>query len=483
MDTGEATAAVGPLDTAALAAKVEESFEREIVPALERYVALRCLSPAFDADWEAHGALDEAAAMLRSWAERRALAGVSAEVVRLSGRTPVVLVEVPATDPDRAGTTTLIYGHLDKQPPLSTWRAGLDPFVARREGDQLYGRGTVDDGYAAFAALAALEALAATGTRHGRCVLLIEASEESGSPDLNAYLDHLAERIGRPRLVLCLDAGGPSFDRLWVTTSLRGLLGVSLEVEVLEAGVHSGLASGAVPDSFRIARQLLSRVEDERTGEILLPELHAEIPAHRRDEAAVVAAELGGALDARFPTVAGLVLAGTDATDRLLRTTWDPTLTVIGATGLPAPRDAGNLLRPGTALSLSFRLPPTVEAGAAAAAVVAALGTQPPSGARVRATATESGQGWDAPEEAPWLARATREASLAYFGAPPGHLGIGGSIPFMAGLGHRFPGTQFLATGALGPSSNEHGPDESLHLPTAKAVAATVAHVVASVPV
>lgn len=482
METGEAGAALEPLDTAAIAGLVEESFEREIVPALGRYTAIRCLSPAFDAGWAATGALDEAAEMLRAWAAARALAGVTAEIVRLPGRTPLLFVEIPATDPERATTTTLLYGHFDKQPPLSTWREGLDPFRAVREGDRLYGRGTADDGYATFAALAALEALAATGTRHGRCVLLAEASEESGSPDLEAYVAHLAARIGTPALVVCLDSGGPSFDRLWVTSSLRGVVNCTLTVEVLAAGVHSGMASGAVPDSFRIARQLLSRVEDETSGEVRLAALHVEVPPHRRAEAEAVAAELGAAATQAFPTVPGLALAGTDPADRLLRTTWAPTLTVIGAAGLPALADAGNVLRPRTSLGLSFRLPPRCDAAAAAAAIRAALTADPPSGARVDVEVAEPGQGWDAPSDAPWLARATRAASLAYFGAPPGHVGLGGSIPFMASLGHRFPAAQFLATGVLGPGSNEHGPDESLHLPTAKALAATVAHVVASVP-
>ena len=474
--------ALGPLDTAAVAAYVDEAVEREVVPALERYTALRCLSPAFDSSWEAHGTLEEAAEMLRAWSATRALSGVSAEVVRLPGRTPVLLVEVPATDPERAATTTLLYGHFDKQPPLGSWSDGLDPFRAVRVGDRLYGRGTADDGYATFAALSALEALAATGTRHGRCVLLAEASEESGSPDLEAYVTHLAGRIGAPDLVVCLDSGGLSFDRLWVTSSLRGNLNGTLEVKVVEAGLHSGLAGGVVPDSFRLARELLSRIEDERDGSIRLPALTVAVPEHRRREIAAVARELGAAAERAFPTVPGLVLAGDSAEERILRNTWEPCLTVIGAAGLPALEDAGNVLRPSTSLRLSFRLPPTCDARAAAEEIAAVLEADPPSGATVRFDPEEPGQGWDAPAAAPWLERARREASLAYFGAPPGHVGIGGSIPFMAGLGHRFPAAQFLATGVLGPGSNEHGPDESLHLPTAKAVTAAVAHVIASLP-
>ncbi len=482
METTEGMPALGPLDTQALAAEVDERWERDALPVLERYVQIPCLSPSFDAHWAEHGHLDAAAELLRGFCAARAIPGVHAEILRLEHRSPVVLVEIPATDPDRAATTTLVYGHFDKQPPLGSWRAGLDPFTAVREGDRLYGRGTADDGYATFAAMIALESLAATGTRHGRCVLLAEASEESGSPDLSAYLEHLSDRLGDVRLVCCLDSGGLSFDRLWVTSSLRGNLNGVLEVQVLEVGVHSGMAGGIVPDSFRIARQLLSRLEDEQTGELRLDALHVEVPEHRRKEIAELAATLGGAAAESFPTVPGLELAGSSVAERRLAGTWSPSLTVIGAAGLAALEDAGNVLRPATSLMLSFRLPPTCDAEAASAAIGRVLTADPPAGARVRFLPGEPGQGWDAPPEAPWLARASREASLAYFGAPPGVTGVGGSIPFMASLGHRFPGTQFLATGVLGPGSNEHGPDESLHVPTAKAVTATVAHVLASLP-
>ncbi|MDA8296801.1 MAG: M20/M25/M40 family metallo-hydrolase [Actinomycetota bacterium] len=482
METNEGMPALGPLDTQALAAEVDERWERDALPVLERYVEIPCLSPSFDAAWADHGHLDQAAELLRGFCAARAIPGVHAEIVRLGGRSPVVVVEVPATDPARAATTTLLYGHFDKQPPLGSWRAGLGPFTAVREGDRLYGRGAADDGYASFAAMVALESLAATGTRHGRCVLLAEASEESGSPDLPAYVEHLADRLGDVRLVCCLDSGGLSFDRLWTTSSLRGNVNGVLEVQVLDVGVHSGMAGGIVPDSFRIARQLLSRLEDEQTGELRLQALHVEVPEHRRHEIAELAEALGGAAAESFPTVAGLELTGASVAERRLAGTWSPSLTVIGAAGLPALEDAGNVLRPSTSLMLSFRLPPTCDAEAATAAISRALTADPPAGARVRFVPGEPGQGWDAPPAAPWLARASREASLAYFGAPPGVAGVGGSIPFMASLGHRFPGTQFLATGVLGPGSNEHGPDESLHLPTAKAVTASVAHVLASLP-
>jgi acetylornithine deacetylase/succinyl-diaminopimelate desuccinylase-like protein len=472
----------GRVPTDELLAHVRAVFDESGLHALGEYTRIRCLSPAFDPDWEAHAHLDAAAELLRSWCASRAVPGATVEIARLPGRTPVLFAEIPASDPARADSTTLVYGHFDKQPPLGAWREGLDPFTPVREGDRLYGRGTADDGYATFAAFAAFEALAATSTPHGRIVLLVEASEESGSPDLEAHLDALAPRIGTPSLVVCLDSGCVTYDRLWVTTSLRGNLVCTVRVDVLDEGVHSGSAGGIVPSSFRILRQLLARIEDAATGDLLLPELATELPEHRRREIAEVAAEFGEAAAGSFPSVGGLELAGADAAERVERGTWRASLAFIGIDGVPAVRDGGNVLRPFTTAKLSVRLPPTVDAALAARALEKALTSAPPSGARVTVEFEEPATGWDAPAPSDWLREALDDASLACFGAPARSMGLGGSIPFMAALGARFPGTQFLATGVLGPQSNAHGPNEFLHVPTAGAVSAVVAHVLGVAP-
>lgn len=467
---------------AALGVEARDGFERGALRALCEYTEIACLSPAFDPAWREHGAIARAAELLRTWCADRMLPGAAVEIVELLGRSPVLLAELPASDPARRRSTSLVYGHLDKQPPLGMWRDGLAPFRAVREGDRLYGRGTADDGYATFAAFAAFEALARTGTGHGRLVLLVESGEESGSPDLDAYLDALSGRIGQPGLVVCLDSGCVTYDRLWVTTSLRGNIVATLRVDVLEEGVHSGSAGGIVPSSFRVLRCLLDRIEDARSGELLLPELHADPPAHRRTEAELLASELGEVAAGTFPAVPGLELLGADPADRVLRGTWGPALAVTGADGLPQVGEAGNVLRPFTAVKISIRLPPGCDARRAMRAVGDALTTDPPHRASVELTWESPGDGWDAPAPAAWLARALGEASTACFGAPPRSMGLGGSIPFMATLGKRYPGAQILATGVLGPESNAHGPNEFLHLPTAGAVAGCVAHVLGTAP-
>ncbi len=466
------------------AGHIDDLWSASILPVLQDYIAIPNQSPAFDAEWATNGLIDQAVELLQNWAAARPIEGLTLEVLRLPGCTPVILIDIPATHAAEAaagsdGTpidTVLLYGHLDKQPPMLPWRDGLDPWTPVVDGDRLYGRGGADDGYALFAALGAIEANQAAGGTHRRCVVLIEASEESGSPDLPAYVDHLQGRLGAVSLVVTLDSGCANYDQLWVTTSLRGLIDGELRVDILTEGVHSGMSAG-VPDSFRIARHLLSRVEDDATGRILLEDLWAPIPAERTQQTADAAATIGGDPADDLPLVAGAHPSVASVTELMTARAWHPSLTVIGAAGLPDVRAAGNVLRPSTTLGLSFRLPPRVDAKAAAAAVKQVVEADPPYGAQVTLTVNQAEPGWDAPATAGWLADAIEVASTETFGAPARALGIGGSIPFMAMLGQRYPAAQFLVVGVLGPASNAHGPNEFLHLPTARHLTATVARI------
>ncbi|MBI4271847.1 MAG: M20/M25/M40 family metallo-hydrolase [Candidatus Rokubacteria bacterium] len=462
------------MDPARVLAFVERAWDERIVPALSDYVRIPAKSPAYDRQWREHGHLDRAVALVEDWCRRRRVEGLRVEVHRLEGRTPVIVMEIPGA----GGETVLLYGHCDKQPEMTGWAEGLGPWTPVRRGDRLYGRGSADDGYAAFAALTALEALEAQGVPHARAIVLIEACEESGSVDLPAYVDALAGRLGTPGLVVCLDSGCGNYEQLWGTTSLRGLVGGELAVEVLAEGVHSG-ASGIVPSSFRILRAVLARLEDAATGAILPRELHAAIPAERLAQARAVAAALGDEVWNRFPLVPGMRPAQADPVELLLASTWRPALAVTGADGLPALADAGNVLRPRTAVKLSLRLPPSVDPARAGARIKEILEADPPYGARVTFTPGSLSAGWEAPPMREWLAASVEAASRAHFGKPAMFQGTGGSIPFMAMLGERFPDAQFLITGVLGPESNAHGPNEFLHVPTGVRVTACVAQVLA----
>ncbi len=461
------------MNTDAIRAYVDPLWEDSIIPALLEFGQIPNKSVAFDPEWAAHGHMDRAVDLLCAWAHRHPLPGMKLDVVRLEGRTPLILIDVPGASEDRV----LLYGHLDKQPEMAGWREGLDPWNPVREGDRLYGRGIADDGYSMFACIAALGALHAANQPHARCTIIIEACEESGSFDLPHYIDLLADRIGKPSLVIGLDSGCENYRQLWCTTSLRGLIGGTLRVEMLTEGVHSG-ASGQAADTFRIARLLLDRIENPQTGVVGDPAFNVAIPRARLDEirASVAAAERAGR---GLPLIAGASPVSDDPVELVLNSTWRPALSITGAEGLPPASNAGNVFRPMTALKLSLRLPPGCDAHKATQRMKDLLEANPPYGAKVTFEPDWAADGWDAPEFAPWLRKSMSDASSTFFGKPVAYMGLGGTIPFMAMLGERFPGAQFLITGVLGPHSNAHGPNEFLHIPTARNVTCCVAHVIA----
>jgi len=464
-----------PLDADRTRTFVDQRWEGDVLDVLRDHIRIPNVSPAFDPAWEANGHMARATALVADWCRARPIEGLSVEVHQLPGRTPVVLCEVPATDPDLADDTVLLYGHLDKQPEMTGWRDGLGPWEPVLEGDVLFGRGGADDGYACFAALTAIEALHEQGGRHARLLVLVEASEESGSPDLPAHLDALGDRLGAVSLVVGLDSGAASYDRLWTTTSLRGVLVASVRVDVLTEGVHSGSAGGIVPDSFRVLRRLLDRIEDPDTGRVLVDELWSEVPPERAADLERSAASI--VTELALPWADGTRAQHDDPVALLRARTWEPSIATIAMDGFPPPDRAGNVLRPHTEATLACRLAPTADPAAAARALERALTADPPHGAGVEVTIRGAEGGWAAPPTAPWLQRALDDASTRHWGRPSAGLGEGGTIPFMGMLGARFPSAQFLVTGVLGPGSNAHGPNEALHLPTARRLTATVADV------
>ena len=465
------------MDFARTTAFMARIWDEEIIPTLTDYIRIPNKSPAFDPDWEAHGYMEQAVGMFAAWAENklRQFPGASLEVVRLKGRTPLIFIEIPGNVPG----TVLMYGHLDKQPEMLGWDADKGPWQPLIQDGKLYGRGGADDGYAMFASLAALLALKDQGIAHARTVIVIEACEESGSPDLPFYIDHLAARIGEPDLVVCLDSGCGNYEQLWLTTSLRGNLIGNLTVRVLTEGMHSGAASGIVPSSFRILRALLSRIEDEASGRMKLPELFADIPQDRQTQAREAARILGDEVWSGVPFAGKTKPMAEGNAELILEKTWRPQLAVTGMDGYPLPANGGNVLLPYSTAKLSLRLPPTLEAEKARAALKMALEKDPPYDAEVEFDVPRGDDGWNAPTLAPWLEASLNKASLAAFGKPVAFQGEGGSIPFMAMLGRSFPKTQFVVTGVLGPHSNAHGPNEFLHIAFARKLSAAIAQLLA----
>jgi acetylornithine deacetylase/succinyl-diaminopimelate desuccinylase-like protein len=456
---------------------IDRIWDNEIVPTLTQYIKIPNKSPHFDAEWEKHGYMDRAVALFEAWARNKiaALPGATLEVVRLPKRTPLIFMEIPG----EAKGTVLLYGHLDKQPEMVGWTEGTGPWTPVMKDDKLFGRGGADDGYAMFASLAALLSLREEKKKHARCVICIEACEESGSYDLPFYIDHLSARIGTPDLVVCLDSGCGNYDQLWLTTSLRGIAMGNLTVRVLTEGVHSGDASGIVPSSFRILRGLLSRIEDEASGQIKMDELFVQVPPDRMEQARASAKILGPEVFTKMPLAGATKPMASDLTELILNRTWRPQLAVTAMDGYPSPENGGNVLLPYSTAKLSIRLPPTCDAAKATAAIKRELEQSAPYGAQVEFDADDGQTGWNAPKLAPWLAASLNKASEAHFGKSVAFMGEGGSIPFMAMLGEKYPQTQFVVTGVLGPHSNAHGPNEFLHIPTAKKVSACIADILA----
>ena len=502
--------------------QISRQWDGDIVRQLTDYIAIPAKSPMFDADWAQHGYIDTVVRNAADWVIAQKVDGLLLEVMRLPGRTPVLFFEVPASDGGTRGSgdaspqkspstqTVLMYGHLDKQPEFTGWRSDLGPWTPKYEDGKLYGRGGADDGYAVYASIAAIQALKAQGVAHPRIVGLIETCEESGSPDLLPYIDALRAagpgtaggrvggrasgraggRLGDVALVICLDSGAGNYDQLWLTSSLRGMASGVLKVEILTEGVHSGDASGLVPSSFRIMRQVLDRLEDSATGRLLPASFHCEVPADRLAQARATAAILGDEVHKRFPwahydcggSTAFALPVTTDPVQALLNRSWAPTLSVTGAEGFPDFKNAGNVLRPYTAFKLSLRLPPLVEAAAAVQELKTLLEDNAPYQARVTFEGGSGATGWNAPSTAPWFEQALNEASQAHFGASCGHIGQGGTIPLMNMLSKGFPQAQMMVCGVLGPRSNAHGPNEFLHVPYAKKLTAAVAHVISHLP-
>ena len=480
------------LNPAQALTQVSQAWDTDLVAQLTNYIAIPAKSPMFDADWAQHGLIEKVVQNAFEWVQAQKVAGLTLEIIRLPGRTPVLFFEVAASTGNSnqavSDQTVLMYGHLDKQPEFTGWRADLGPWTPKYEDGKLYGRGGADDGYAIYAAITAIQALKTQQTAHPRIVGLVETCEESGSYDLLPYIDTLRKRLGDVGLVICLDSGAGNYDQLWMTNSLRGMASGTLRVEVLTEGVHSGDASGLVPSSFRILRHLLDRLEDSASGRLLPASFHCEVPADRLAQAKATAAILGDELFKRFPWAHAdcgggsqtMLPTTSDPLQALLARTWTPTLSVTGADGLPELKNAGNVLRPYTAFKLSLRLPPLVDAASAVAKLKTLLEDNAPYQAKVTFEGGAGATGWNAPGTAPWFEQALNAASQDYFGAPCGYIGQGGTIPLMNMLSTGFPRAQMMVCGVLGPKSNAHGPNEFLHVPYAKKLTAAVAQVIAA---
>lgn len=452
---------------------ISDEFDKEVIPALCEFIKIDNLSPFFDTEWYTNGKLDKAAEFCLAWVLRQGVKGLKGEIIKHEDKTPLIYIEIDSHGSDK---NCILYGHFDKQPHFTGWAEGLGPTTPVIKDGLLYGRGGADDGYAVFSSIAAIKNIQLQGGKHGRIVIVIEGSEESGSPHLMHYINHLKDRIGSPDLMVCLDSGAQDYDRLWVTSSLRGMYMADLKVEVLHEGVHSGAGTGLAPDSFMIIRNLLDRLEDSKTGKIV-DALHVEIPKNRIEDAKKVAdLKKDKILTEHVKLLPGVKGITDDFTELLLNNTWRPTLAITGAGGLPDYKVAGNVLRQSTTVRLSIRLPPSYDSSKAVGVVNEILTKDPPFNSKVTIEPRTPGNGWNNKEFSEKLHNHLNEASLNLWGKEYLSFGEGGSIPFIKQLADSFPACEIVVIGVLGPNSNAHSCNESLHIDYCKNITATLSH-------
>ena len=468
------------LDLGNLMDRSDEIWEKSILPSLSDFIEIKALSPLFEPDWANLGELDATIELFCKWLDEQGISGMSYETHRIDDLSPVLLVTIEGTGPGEV----IFYSHLDKQPSKpELWSEGLHPLRAVRRDPWLFGRGSVDDGYGGYLCATSIRLLQEAGAPHPRCTLIIETCEESGSFDLPPYLEELTDQLGDPDMVVVMDSGGPDYDHVWMTEALRGLVSGTLSVKVSHEGIHSGNSGGSIPSSFRIQRILLDRVEDSDSGRVLVPEMHAEIPEEVREKAAALAGIVGNSIWEQFPTVDSLRQASETTEDMIVAMNWEPTLSIIGADGIPPVQVAGNVLRTNTDLKLSFRIPPGVDSEEAIARAKEILEKDPPYGAEVNFTPDSCADGFHAPPLKGSVSEAIQYASMQLTGLPPLATWTGGTIPFMAMMQGKYPDAMFLCTGTSGPGNNAHGPDEKLHIPSSKRLTVVLSATIAAVSV
>jgi acetylornithine deacetylase/succinyl-diaminopimelate desuccinylase-like protein len=454
---------------------IDIEMEKEILPNLSEFIRIDNLSPFYDTEWNSNGKQDKAAHFCLDWVLKQNIKGLKGEIVKDEDKSPLIFIEIDAQGSDK---NILLYGHFDKQPHFTGWAEGLGPLLPVIKDGFLYGRGSSDDGYAIFSSICGIKAIQEQGQKHGRVVIVVEGSEESGSPHLIHYINALKDRIGEPDLMVCLDSGAQDYDRLWVTTSLRGNLIIDVTVDVLTEGVHSGAGTGIAPDSFMILRNILDRIEDSKTGKVN-EVFHVEIPQQRIDDCKKVADLKKEAILRHVKLVEGVKPVSDDFCELLLKNTWMPTICITGASGFPPHETAGNVLRPSTTFRISMRLPPTLDAHKAADMLDEIIRENPPFNAKITTVKRSPGNGWNNKEYSEKLHNSLNNTSLKLWGKEYLNFGEGGSIPFIKLLADSFPKCEIIVIGVLGPNSNAHTCNEALHIDYCKGITSTLAHTIA----
>ena len=448
-------------------------WQKSILPALIKYLKIPNSSPAFDPLWEQNGYIEDAVNVVVKWCKKNAAIGMKTEILRAKGRTPCILIDIPG----KLAKQVLYYGHLDKQPAATGWLPGLGAYKPVLQNNKLYGRGAADDGYAVFTAIASVIALQQQRLPHPNIQILIECSEESGSIDLPYYIDKYISKIINPDLVICLDSGCGNYEQLWLTTSLRGMITGVLEVAVLTEGMHSGMAAGIVPSAMQIMQQQLANVTIPGSTTLAIPALNAVIPKIRQQQIITTANILKDSVYSDFSFVKDVQPLHSSHAELLSKQTWQNAYEIIGIDGLPGIEEAGNVHPAAIAAKISIRTPPTCNTTKALPELIKSLTTKPPFNSKVSFTPLENSDGWHANYATDKLTAIINESSNKFFQQDCAYMGEGGSIPLINFLQNKFPETDFLITGILGPHANAHGPNEFLHLGAVKKLSSCLSYI------
>ena len=362
---------------------------------------------------------------------------------------PAVVARRPAAD---GRPTVLLYAHHDVQPTGDTGLWETDPFTAVEKDGRLYGRGAADDKAGIMAHVAAYAAVSEVlGSALGLGVtFFFEGEEEAGSPTFRSFLEENRELL-RADVIVVADSSNWKVGVPALTTSLRGLVDGTIEVQVLEHAVHSGMYGGPVLDAPTLLSRLIATLHDDG-GNVAIKGLVAT------DTTAVDLPEEDYRSDASV--LDGVRLAGSGSIASRLWT--KPALSIIGFDA-PSVDAASNTLLPRARAKFSLRLAPGQVPAEAMDAVRGHVEANAPFGARVTFTPGESGNPFLTDTSSPAASLAMWALGEAW-GVPAVETGIGGSIPFIADLMELYPDVQILVTGVEDPDSRAHSANESLHL-------------------
>jgi acetylornithine deacetylase/succinyl-diaminopimelate desuccinylase-like protein len=279
---------------------IEKYWQDWWVKGLGDFVRVPNLTPMVDDKYLENGLLEQAMDLVDNYINKLEIKGLSRKIFKTEKGLPLITYIVEPSE----GVTrnVMVYGHIDKQPYGEGW--DTDPKDPVIKGDCMYGRGSADDGYSAFSCMLAVKVGQELGVKMPRICLVLETEEESGSASLIPLLNQAKDVIGTPDVCLCMDSGAFDYNKLWVTSSLRGICILDLTVQVGKAGYHSGEVGGIVPETFRIVRQLLDRLDDSKTGEPC-DELKIEVPEWKRKEAEEITAIAGKELYEKYAVEEG----------------------------------------------------------------------------------------------------------------------------------------------------------------------------------